>query len=1410
MKARRGNPRRGYWWIALGCAFIIGVPLVWCLGKALSFKALWKKPVIAVCFCGQAGNLLQRFIDFARTQQAVAPNSPVSSRINADKAEQCPAQLAFAEQAAAEALAKAKSCKRSGALPLPQTDFSHDEMLKRVLWIGSKLINEESIEDLFECHDESSTGGGRHCWVKAWIQGSLCSVSRIGPDHLCVNLVRFSSPCIFYNYGSSSQSITDGTSSSPSFEVTLAEKFHCSGLMLGGPEWKVDWEHPQVVSLPMASPIWVQKVWGHKHLTVLRVDCNGCTRRLADQTFEENRNFFQTIDQVLLETHFEDQGNEFFLSLGKMFMLLEESGLGLVGVHFRPRSRVDAIGECPKLAEELKISCEKSIAYLFARPPAGADRPELPPFPNDISSIAQYFTTPAPPVWVPPPAIEPQAEPKPEFAVQSLAGWHRMQTFPQEVKSGCKEVGQGPSNGFHGLMECQKIAERQGADTVSINEKAGIPCSLQKCDPSGEKWSRNKDNWKTWRTYSRLAQRMPPAFDIRRDDLEVFLNTATASQKGPRYPLVTRVKWEGTGWAMTNWEPGPPPLPDKSGCSVGKVIIGIMSSAKDRKTRDRQRFSERHWRHKEPPLCISFVYVIGALGLPPEQLAELEAEIQKEDDIEKLQIVENMNEGKTYDWLDYALKRFPHASYIAKMDQDAFVHPVNLIKQLQGLPQKDLFYGFDCGHNGMRHKINVGIHIDRKDAFTNFEYPDNPQTWTDDGSPIRRPLLFMCGMFYVYSKDALKCAIHNPFAKEKKKGAEDVMASSWFVEGKCNINYAVDMYRFYDHGDLSNGSPWVQALGWHTESVCVHQLKKASQWTQIEQWLSRSDRGSQRYSQRTEVAISVPFRDREVHFVRFRELFDQFALQDASRRTINWHVYVIDQFDAELFNRGWLFNVGFDLAAQKGPDCVVIHDIDMVPENGVDYSYCEWPNQLSSEIDRFGWGTPTAHYSGGVVSMTPEHWRQVNGFPNDFFGWGGEDDDLLQRIKQNDLGRGVETHLGRAMKRPKKGKGRFSTLRESHTLRIAREQKKLLAHLDGIIKGSDRWKKDGIKQLKYWVLREDVLKSDAGASVTYHHVRVKRGKKPSWELHDVRFWVPASACGVIDSGYKWWALQSPVPLTLKDLQARFLSTVSSSMPCAATDSWTFIAVDLTWSYSRIVDSDDVLRAFLRQLMRPELGFILVERKSDADVKTEFAGRQRLAQSVDAPSLLAPPTATTLVCLQRSKGNLHLQQAPCKNSDDHELVGAFLTLRKAQNPTDESFCVGQFRDSQATKQFGVKTGLDCACKGSDCSHGRDWEHKFSFALPQPSDVGRQIDPKIPRKQVCVRNTEKGISIGGVSGCDVTLHPLDIGDWGNFLRDHTTLVEKGRTGCHLFVCNDFFLSHIGGRLVPDEESGNKPGN
>jgi len=174
------------------------------------------------------------------------------------------------------------------------------------------------------------------------------------------------------------------------------------------------------------------------------------------------------------------------------------------------------------------------------------------------------------------------------------------------------------------------------------------------------------------------------------------------------------------------------------------------------------------------------------------------------------------------------------------------------------------------------------------------------------------------------------------------------------------------------------------------------------------------------------IAIVVPYRNREGH----RGVFEMHMKRYFENHFPNdvFHLWIVEQANDEAFNRAWLANVGFTEAMKFRKDwrCVVFHDIDLVPQPGVPYTECPLPIQLGSELQHFNWGVPYATFAGGIVSMAPKHWNQINGYSNDYVGWGGEDDDLYHRLRLNKL-LGGKNHIVR----PSKGTGRFNTIDES-------------------------------------------------------------------------------------------------------------------------------------------------------------------------------------------------------------------------------------------------------------------------------------------------------------------------------------------------------------------------------------------
>ncbi|XP_036099134.1 beta-1,4-galactosyltransferase 4 [Molossus molossus] len=145
------------------------------------------------------------------------------------------------------------------------------------------------------------------------------------------------------------------------------------------------------------------------------------------------------------------------------------------------------------------------------------------------------------------------------------------------------------------------------------------------------------------------------------------------------------------------------------------------------------------------------------------------------------------------------------------------------------------------------------------------------------------------------------------------------------------------------------------------------------------------------------VAILIPHRNRERHLTYLLEHLHPFL----QRQQLEYGIYVIHQAGSKKFNRAKLLNVGY-LEAIKDEiwDCFIFHDVDLVPENDWNLYKCEaQPKHLVVGRNSTGYRLRYSGYFGGVTALRREQFFKVNGFSNNYWGWGGEDDDLRLRVE---------------------------------------------------------------------------------------------------------------------------------------------------------------------------------------------------------------------------------------------------------------------------------------------------------------------------------------------------------------------------------------------------------------------------
>uniref|UniRef100_A0A8C3TW48 Beta-1,4-galactosyltransferase 3 n=1 Tax=Catharus ustulatus TaxID=91951 RepID=A0A8C3TW48_CATUS len=146
-------------------------------------------------------------------------------------------------------------------------------------------------------------------------------------------------------------------------------------------------------------------------------------------------------------------------------------------------------------------------------------------------------------------------------------------------------------------------------------------------------------------------------------------------------------------------------------------------------------------------------------------------------------------------------------------------------------------------------------------------------------------------------------------------------------------------------------------------------------------------------------AILVVYRNQEKYLHHLLYYIHPFL----QRQQLSYTIYLIQQVGTGSFNRAKLLNVGVREAMKDEEwDCLVLHNINLVPENDYNLYICDeyYPKHMASAMDKFQYTLPYKSFFGGVSALTPEHYMKINGFPNTYWGDGGENDDIATRYQR--------------------------------------------------------------------------------------------------------------------------------------------------------------------------------------------------------------------------------------------------------------------------------------------------------------------------------------------------------------------------------------------------------------------------
>ncbi len=139
--------------------------------------------------------------------------------------------------------------------------------------------------------------------------------------------------------------------------------------------------------------------------------------------------------------------------------------------------------------------------------------------------------------------------------------------------------------------------------------------------------------------------------------------------------------------------------------------------------------------------------------------------------------------------------------------------------------------------------------------------------------------------------------------------------------------------------------------------------------------------------------VIIPYRDRESHLKYF--LNNVYPLIE--KHLMNSRLVVIEQNEENLFNKGALINIAYDIFKDKA-ESLIIHDIDIYPNEKCIKKYYK---QDSKGV--IGICVSPSNTLGGVVKISNKHFNEVNGFPNNFWGWGVEDKAFQNRVEHRKI-----------------------------------------------------------------------------------------------------------------------------------------------------------------------------------------------------------------------------------------------------------------------------------------------------------------------------------------------------------------------------------------------------------------------
>jgi hypothetical protein len=233
--------------------------------------------------------------------------------------------------------------------------------------------------------------------------------------------------------------------------------------------------------------------------------------------------------------------------------------------------------------------------------------------------------------------------------------------------------------------------------------------------------------------------------------------------------------------------------------------------------------------------------------------------------------------------------------------------------------------------------------------------------------------------------------------------------------------------------------------------------------------------------------IIVPYRDQgdQNRKQQLEQFVEHYSLFPSLR------ILIVEQSDDQRkFNRGALLNAGYLYSSDHFTDIntFIFHDVDIIMPTNIVTKY--YGNCDKYKILHLGNLVKDKDYNppfGRVIQFSKNTFEKINGFPNHFYGWGGEDDALAFRIHVNNT---------TPVYRPDKSEGMPAKELETKndikkTTNLDYKQSKIeLNKWENICLDRHIWKLNGLNSLQFKTIHHKEIKSNV------HHIIIDLAPSP--------------------------------------------------------------------------------------------------------------------------------------------------------------------------------------------------------------------------------------------------------------------------------------------------------------------------